>query len=204
MSNLELYNKVKEVPQNALKSFDNGTFKGTDINTMWRIKKLTEVFGLCGVGWCPEIIREWSEKGVNDELLCFVEIKLYIKQNDEWSKGISATGGSKIVQYFKSKDYNKNNDEGYKMAATDALGVACKFLGFGADVYWANDKTKYTAEKEQAPIEYATKEQIKQLKLLVPDTNAVCVYCKVEKLEQITKARLAEIIANKQKQANNA
>lgn len=35
------------------------------------------------------------------------------------------------------------SDECYKMATTDALSVACKNLGIGADIYWKESKTKY-------------------------------------------------------------
>lgn len=149
MGNLKVYNTYKAVPKEALKDFNNGSFKGSDINTMWRIKSLTTEFGVCGIGWYTELIRQWSEQAPNNEVLCFVEIKMYIKVDGEWGKGFSAIGGSKVVQYFQQKDYAKGNDEGYKMAYTDALGVACKYLGFGADVYWANDKTKYTNEHEE-------------------------------------------------------
>lgn len=152
MDNLHIYNKYREVPKEALKPFDNGNFKGTDINTMWRIKCLTEEFGACGIGWAYDIVRTWTENGCNGEVLCFAEIKLFIKVDGEWSRGISAVGGSKLVSYIQSKQYNKNSDEGYKMAITDALGVACKLLGFGANVYWENDKTKYTANEEYKPI----------------------------------------------------
>ena len=31
------------------------------------------------------------------------------------------------------------------MATTDAISVACKQLGIGADIYFANDRTKYDA-----------------------------------------------------------
>ena len=154
MDNLSLYRKYCEVPKEALKAFDNGKFKGTDINTMWRIKSLTEEFGVCGIGWYPEIVRTWTENGANGEVLCFAEIKLFIKVNGEWSKGISATGGSTLVQYVKSGQYHKSNDEGFKMAITDALGVACKLLGFGANTYWEHGRSKYT--------EYDTEEQHKQ------------------------------------------
>ena len=45
------------------------------------------------------------------------------------------------------------------MAITDAFGVACKYLGIGADVYWANDKSKYTEEpKKDVPFEEIKKE----------------------------------------------
>ena len=33
--------------------------------------------------------------------MCFVELSLYIKQEKEWSKPISGTGGSKIIEKAK-------------------------------------------------------------------------------------------------------
>lgn len=40
------------------------------------------------------------------------------------------------------------------MALTDAISVACKALGFGADVYWDADKSKYDKpeNKQEAPV----------------------------------------------------
>ncbi len=148
MGNLEIWDKFKQPPQEALRSFNNGSFKGTDINTMWRMKMLTEQFGICGVGWYYDVIRTWTDSGVNGEVMCFAEIKLYVKVDGEWSKGISGTGGSKIIDYFSSKKYNASSDEGYKKAITDAFGVACKHLGIGASIYWANDVTKYTKSED--------------------------------------------------------
>lgn len=45
------------------------------------------------------------------------------------------------------------NDEAFKMAYTDAVSVACKQLGIGADVYWSRGETKYSLGKPglQAP-----------------------------------------------------
>ena len=147
-NNLWLYEKYKDVPKDALKPFNNGSFKGTEIKSMWRIKALTETFGPCGFGWYYDIVRTWKEEGVNNEVLCFAEIKLYVKHDGEWSKGISATGGSKLVKWYSSKAYNDNSDEGYKMALTAAFGVACKYLGIGASIYWDKEKGKYTEGDE--------------------------------------------------------
>lgn len=145
MDNLELYKGWANVPKEAQKPFDNGTFKGTDINTMWRIKVLTERFGPCGVGWYFNIKRVWSESLGDQcgEILSNAEIELFIKYNGEWSKPIAGIGGNKMLSYIKSRDSYKPSDEAYKMAVTDAFGNACRNLGIGANVYWANDKTKY-------------------------------------------------------------
>nr|DAM81950.1 MAG TPA: PROTEIN/RNA Complex, archaeal, ribosomal, 50S, protein.0A [Caudoviricetes sp.] len=42
------------------------------------------------------------------------------------------------------------SDECYKMATTDALSVAAKALGVGADIYWQADSTKYTTDAAPA------------------------------------------------------
>ena len=194
--NLALYEKYSKPPKEALKDFDNGSFKGTDINSMWRIKALTEEFGVCGIGWYTDLVRQWSEPAPNDEVLCFVEIKMYVKVNGEWSMGFSAIGGSKIIQYFKTKAYAKGNDEGYKMAYTDALGVACKFLGFGASIYWAEDKSKYSQEEV---VKTATAEQLAKIRELVSDIPAMLAYYKLGDLNEMTEKQAQDLIAKKTK-----
>ena len=157
MNNLEIYNKYREVPKEALKPFDNGNFKGTDINSMWRIKCLTEQFGVVGHGWTTKVLRTWTETDANtNEILAFAEIEMKVKINGEWGEPFTATGGNKLSSYIKSKDYYKTSDEAFKMAITDAFGVACKYLGIGANVYWDNDKSKYTeTEPKEMTVEEA-------------------------------------------------
>lgn len=144
MSNLDIYNSVRVVPKEAQKAIAGGRLKGkTDINPMWRIKALTEAFGPCGIGWKYIITKQWMEAGYNGEIAAFCNIDLYIKVNGQWSDAIPGHGGNMFVQNEKNGMYT--SDECYKMALTDAISVACKALGFGADIYWADDKTKYDA-----------------------------------------------------------
>lgn len=141
--NLELYNRIRDVPKNATKPIAAGRLKGkTDINPMWRIKTLTEQFGPCGFGWRYEIIKMWNEQGANGEIASFVHINLFVKYKGEWSEGIQGIGGASFVSNEKNGAYT--SDECYKMALTDAISVSCKALGMAADVYWDNDSTKYT------------------------------------------------------------
>jgi hypothetical protein len=165
MNNLELYSKVRKVPQEALKPIMAGRLKGkSDINPMWRIKTLTEQFGVVGIGWYYDILEERIEEGANNEKCALIKIALYINVNGEWSKPIQGTGGSSFVANEKNGLYT--NDECFKMALTDAISVCCKMLGIGADVYWDKDKSKYQApqpiQAKQVPQPIQTKQAPKQ------------------------------------------
>jgi len=142
MNKMELYESVRNVPQEAQKEIKGGRMSGkTDINPMWRIKALTEQFGPCGIGWYYKTTNKWIERFENT-IAAFVDIELFVKYEDQWSMPISGTGGSMFVAIEKCGPFV--SDECYKMATTDAISVSCKQLGIGADVYWGADKTKYT------------------------------------------------------------
>ncbi len=151
MDNLSIYEQVREVPKTAQREFDNGRFKGTDINPMWRIKTLTEQFGPCGIGWYYEETDRWTEQGTNGSVMAFMNINLYVKIEGEWSKPIMGTGGNMLID--DTRRGLRNNDEAYKMALTDAISVAAKSLGVGADIYFAKDSTKYTQAQEEREAE---------------------------------------------------
>lgn len=147
MENMQIYEAVRNVPETAKRAITGGRLKGkTDINPMWRIKALTEQFGPCGIGWKYDIAKQWTEPGANGEVAAFVNINLYIKVNGEWSEAIPGTGGNMFVA--KESNSNRTSDECFKMALTDAISVSCKALGFGADVYWDTDSTKYSDNTE--------------------------------------------------------
>ena len=144
MDNMQIYNAYRSVPQEAQKPIQAGRLKGmTDINPMWRIKSLTEAFGPCGIGWYTETTKQWTEPGNEGQVMAFCNLLLYVKVDGEWSKGIEGTGGSTLIAKERNGLYS--SDEAYKMAYTDALSVACKSLGFAADIYYAKDRTKYNA-----------------------------------------------------------
>lgn len=139
MGNLDLYNKIKVVPQEAIKPIQNGRLKGkSDINPMWRIKTMTEHFGVCGIGWKYVITKQWTET-YGTETKAYCNIDLFIKVDGQWSDAIQGTGGSSEVTMERNGSYV--SDECYKMALTDALSVAMKALGVGADIYFEKGKS---------------------------------------------------------------
>jgi len=148
-NNLTLFNKVRKVPEDSRKKIKAGRLKGkTDISPMWRIEELTKHFGVCGIGWKTEIINKWTEEGSNGQKACFVEINLFIKNKDSWSDGITGIGGSSFIA--KEKDGLYTSDECFKMAYTDAISVSCKMLGFGADIYYGKEDSKYPTTKNSS------------------------------------------------------
>lgn len=148
---MRIYEQVRKVPDTAKKTIGAGRLKGmTDVNPMYRIKTMTEVFGVCGIGWRYEIEKEWTET-YGQEVKAFCNMNLYIKDGDQWSEAIPGTGGSSMVSIERNGAYV--NDEAYKMARTDAFSVACKALGVAADVYFAKDAvydTKYAVQQQMA------------------------------------------------------
>lgn len=142
MDKMLIYNEAKTCPENAKKTIGGGKLKGmTDINSMWRIKRLTELFGPSGTGWKIENVRFWTTPGAGDEVAAWCSLELRYKQEEAWSEPVLGIGGSMLVDTQKGKP--TTNDDAYKMAYTDAISVACKALGMAADVYWAQDITKY-------------------------------------------------------------
>ena len=148
-NNLKIWEQVKSVDKEYLDTIKGGRLNGkSSIKPIWRIQKLTEIFGTVGIGWYYNITDKRFEKGANDEVSVFVDIELFVKQDNEWSKPINGTGGSTYVAKEKNGLYT--SDEAIKMATTDAIGVACKNLGFAADMYSGGatgDDDKYSIKK---------------------------------------------------------
>lgn len=137
---------MKQPPANRLKTIKYGAMTGmSDINPQWRYEVMTEVFGMCGVGWWYTIDSLFERECPNGEVMAFARVTVYTAESN--GIGIPAVGGSGLVQMQKGE--LRNNDEAYKMAVTDALGTALKMLGVAADIYAGKwDGSKY---KEDAP-----------------------------------------------------
>lgn len=200
--NMELYNKFGVTPTNAQKKIEAGRLKGmTDINPMYRIKALTEQFGPVGFGWYYEITHKWLETGADGVIAAFVDINLYVKYNEEWSKPIQGTGGSTFVAKESKGLYT--DDEAFKKALTDAISIACKSLGMCADIYYSKDSnfgTKYDVRSgENKKISLEQKAKFKELGIT---DEAACAYNKVVSIDDILFETAEAMIKAKEKSLN--
>lgn len=180
--NLLVFNKVRQVPQSALKIIGAGRLKNmSDVNPMWRILAMTDTFGICGIGWKYEITKQWTETYGN-EIKGFCNINLYIKVNGEWSDAIPGTGGSSFVSIERNGAYV--NDEVYKMALTDALSVSMKSIGVAADIYFAKGAdlgTKYAINEQAANGQLPTQQVDANLEAIIANIKVA------DSIDQLTK-----------------
>lgn len=191
MGNLDLYNRVRVVPEEAKKPIKGGRLNGmTDINPMWRIKVLTSEYGPCGIGWFYKPVKKWTEQA-GGETVAFVDIELFIKVDGEWSQPICGTGGSKLSQNERNGLFV--SDECYKMATTDAISVACKQLGIGADVYFEADRTKY-----DSPFERVKRVRNELRKYRCSEVEFMKVY-RLDAIEQVTDRQIKDFAERMEK-----
>ena len=155
MDKMEIWQQLEKTADEAKKPIEAGRLKGfTDINPCWRMKRLTEVFGPCGIGWKYQICNSYVLPGGNDEVAAFVDILLYYKQGGEWSDGVPGMGGASFVAKESKGLYT--SDECFKMALSDAIGTACKALGMSADIYFSKDRSKYTDTQDAQEVKMET------------------------------------------------
>lgn len=167
---IEIYNKAPQPPVGALKEITGGRLSGkTDISPQWRYRAMTEIYGLCGFGWKYEIIKQWVEEGSEAQKMCFTNIDLYVKIDDQWSEAIPGTGGSMIVESEKAGLHT--SDEGFKMALTDALSVAMTRIGIASAIYMGQwDGSKYNIPQQSKPGQ-VTKAQKENLHIKMTTAN---------------------------------
>ncbi len=143
MTNTKLWDSVfKTDPAHAKKFTKAGGFSGTAIKPFYLIKKATEVFGVCGIGW------GWIE--IENQFVAGV----WLSKVELWYIYEGKTG--KIQQWGQTVMVGKNSkgefvdEEAPKKAITDAVTKCLSYLGFAGDVHMGRfDDSKYIDEREK-------------------------------------------------------
>lgn len=157
MNNMEVWSQLATTPEEARRKISGGRLNGfTDINPMWRLRRLTEVFGPCGIGWTYKVVSQREVAGANGETALFLDVELQVRVGEQWSAPIPGLGGNMLVT--KESGGLRTNDEAYKMALSDAIGTACKALGMSEDIYMSGKGRTGSKYQEAAPRAMTAKE----------------------------------------------
>jgi hypothetical protein len=145
IDNLSIWNALAKTDPKHTKGFNRaGGFKGTAVKPIWIIKRLTEQFGPCGIGWgvnAPQFQVVPCER----EILVYCTVSVWHGTRDNVLFGV---GGDKVQAGRKESVFC--DDEAFKKAFTDAVNNAFKFIGVGADVHMGQfDDDKYVTQMRQ-------------------------------------------------------
>lgn len=208
MDKMHIYNAGRSIPQGAVKKITGGAYGKaglSDINPQWRIEKMTELFGPCGVGWIWVPIDVWISENV-----CYAHITVQYRTEDgEFSHPVHGYGGTVMGRMSDDSDV-------YKSTCTDAVSNALRYLGIGADVWYKPGNTadqnqfdtKYSApprqQNEQPPSApaNATPEQLKIIGEIFPPERieAMLKHYKVPDTAALTKAQADMLIRKRQRE----
>jgi|SRR5882672_4718236 len=152
----------------------SGGFKGTAIKPIWIVRRLTETFGPCGIGW-GSFEPHYQVVPCEGEILVFCTVSAWHGSKDNVVFGV---GGDKVQAKRQSGFFC--DDEAFKKAFTDALGNAFKFIGVAADVHMGLfDDSKYVQEMRQefAPAEQEQRQKPKPLEGLIKTRGEIRTKC---------------------------
>lgn len=197
MKNLNIYNRLKSVPAQFLKTIQAGRLKGmSDIKPQWRILKLTEEFGECGFGWKIQNLKFEYQNVNENEIVCNCHLEFLYKKDDIWSDPIPATGGSKLCTLESKGIYV--SDEAEKMAYTDAISVATKMIGLASDIYMGiggkYDSNNAINPEQQNEKPWLNKDSENYYKVLDALTNGKATIAQVESKYKLSKELKEELI----------
>lgn len=152
VNGLRLWKKWEKTEKAFTKKFDNGSFKGTDINPTYRARKMSEHVGPYGVGWGLQNVRFEIIPGLKaEERLVVCHAEVWYIDPDTGEKAVCGphTGCDYLIR--ETKNGMRTDVEVFKKVQTDAMTSAFRFLGISADVYmglWDNSRYQAMLGKE--------------------------------------------------------
>tara|TARA_R100001015_G_C4625752_1_gene184416 strand:- start:538 stop:1269 length:732 start_codon:yes stop_codon:yes gene_type:complete len=164
-SHMELWDSLCKTDPKHTRGFSTRSgFKGTTIDAMWLVKRMTETFGPAGSGWgWDQSTREVSVPMPDGQIemlaIAMVKIWWWDSSANERRYVPEQTGSAPLV--LKRKRGPLLDEEAHKKATTNAFSKGCSYLGLGADVFmgqyddnrYVQEVSRHYAEKERAVVE---------------------------------------------------
>lgn len=187
---MDLWQRVYETDPKHVKKITGRSYQGNSPKPYHIVKKLTEEFGPCGLGWGFDIKSHENVKMLDAQTMVnvvAVEMWYRIDGSPDYTTGrITQVGQTKFC--YISKDGNWIIDEDApKKSVTDALVKCASYLGFAGDIFMGMwDDSKYVeeinskfreeeqreAEKEMALSRASAEERLRKKDELIADWKA--------------------------------
>jgi hypothetical protein len=153
---MALWDSVYRTDPKQTKPITGKSYSGTSPKPYHLIKRATETFGPCGIGWGFEIDRLEEIEGPGEEKLSVAQVRFWYVRDGVRGE-VSHVGGTPLCG-IRSSGKAFMDEDSYKKSVTDALVKAMSMVGFAGDIFDGRyDDSKYVAEareefaQEQAP-----------------------------------------------------
>ena len=132
MKNMALWNDVCVTDPQAVKPITGKQYKGNSPKPYWLIKRATETFGPCGIGWGVQILDERFER-FGDESLHVAKVRVWYEQDAK--RGEIEQMGQTKAAYTSAAGKFIVDEDAPKKSVTDGMVKCLSMLGFAGDIF---------------------------------------------------------------------
>lgn len=154
----ELWDKIEETDVQYVKSFDNGSFKGTAVDATYNVRRITEHLGPAGFNWGWEIKMDRFDTfgaGEDQQTVHTAIVRAWFRQEDGSKEYLEHVGQTRAAYWTRARRPGDKprfvvDSEAVKKSTTDALSKIMVSLGASADIWLGRfDGNKYVAPSQQ-------------------------------------------------------
>ena len=140
-TNTALWDAVEKTPPSKTKAITGKPYKGTSPQPYYLIRRATEVFGPCGIGWGFTIIDERLEDGSPNVRIHIARVRVWYEWNGKRGE-VEHVGQTVFCGSNKNGPFT--DEDAPKKSVTDALVKALSLIGFAGDIFSGRyDDSKY-------------------------------------------------------------
>src|SRR3954468_13436145 len=155
---LKLWNEVEETDVRYVKSFDRGSFKGTAVDAIYNVKRISEKLGPVGFAWGWEVKSERLDTfgmGEDQQGIHTCVLRAWFRQPDGSKEHVEHVGHTKAAYWTRARRPGEKpryivDEEFGKKSVTDALSKIMVSLGASADIWLGRfDGNKYVSPSRE-------------------------------------------------------
>lgn len=142
---MKFWESVKKTDPKRVKPITGKQYKGNSPQPYYLVERMTEQFGMCGIGWGVNILNERMERLTDSDVLHVAVVELWYV-HDEKRGAVTQIGQTKAC--YATKDNRLMVDEDApKKSVTDAMTKCMSYLGFAGDIFSGQwDDSKYVSD----------------------------------------------------------
>ena len=140
--NMKFWESVKKTDPKRVKPITGKQYKGNSPQPYYLVERMTEAFGMCGIGWGLNIINERMERLTETDVLHVAVVEIWYVYQDK--KGSISQIGQTKACYKTSSGSLLVDEDAPKKSVTDAMTKCMSYLGFAGDIFSGQwDDSKY-------------------------------------------------------------